>query len=190
MMLPVHKSGSAGKVLVVGIGNPDRGDDGVGRLVVRQLGGCVPPDVAIVERAGDALSLIDDWAGRDAVILVDAATPHGAPGRVHRIDLLADELPIEVSPSSTHAYGVAEAVGLARALGLLPASLVAYAIEGAMFAPGAPVSPEVASAAARVAARVAVELCRVERALAGQAGTHELEIATGDGRGVKEAEAA
>jgi hydrogenase maturation protease len=79
-------------VLVVGIGNPDRGDDGVGPLVVRQVAERLPPDLArhvgIIERTGDALALIDDWAGRDAVVLVDASAPVSAAGRVHRIDLL------------------------------------------------------------------------------------------------------
>jgi len=148
-------------LLVIGVGNPDRGDDGIGPLVARQLRGRVSPDVAIIERSGDALALIDDWAGREAVILVDAAAPGSAPGRVHRIDLLADALPPEVSLSSTHAFGVAEAVGLAHTLGLLPAQVIAYAIEGANFDPGAPVSPLVAAAAGEVVTRVAAELRRL-----------------------------
>jgi hydrogenase maturation protease len=118
----------------------------------------VPPDVAIIERSGDALALIDDWEGRDAVILVDASAPCGAPGSVHRIDLLKDALPPELSLSSTHAFGVAEAVGLADALDLLPRRVIAYAIEGANFDPGAPISPQVAAVAGEVAERIAAEL--------------------------------
>ena len=149
---------SAARVLVVGIGNPDRGDDGIGPLVVRQLIGRVSRDVAIIERSGDALALIDDWEGRDAVILVDAAAPGGTPGCVHRIDLLRDALPPELSLSSTHGFGVAEAVGLADALDLLPAQVIAYAIEGANFDAGAPISPQVAAVTAEVANRVVAEL--------------------------------
>lgn len=159
------------RLLVIGIGNPDRGDDGFGPLVVRQLVGRVPPSVSILERAGDALALIEDWAGRDAVILVDAAAPGAEPGRIHRIDLLEDALPTELSLSSTHAFGVADAIGLARALGLLPGRLVAYAVEGASFDPGAPVSPQVAAAAADVVRRVAAELRHLEEELVGDA-TH------------------
>ncbi len=153
-----------GGVLVVGIGNPDRGDDGAGPLVVRRLVGRLPPGVAIVERSGDALALIDDWAGRDAVVLVDAAAGT-APGCVHRIDLLADALPTDVSLSSTHGFGVAEAVGLARSLGLLPERVIAYAIEGADFGPGAPVSPMVAASLDPVVARVAAEVRRLQQGL-------------------------
>jgi hydrogenase maturation protease len=118
----------------------------------------VPPDVVILERAGDVLALIDDWAGHDAVILVDASARGIAPGTVRRIDLLEEALPPEFSLSSTHGFGVAEAVGLAGTLGLLPARVIAYAIEAGDFARGAAVSPEVAAAAHEVVARVAAEL--------------------------------
>jgi hydrogenase maturation protease len=149
-------------VLVVGMGNPDRGDDGIGPLVVRQLAWRVSPSITLIERTGDALALIEDWAGRGAVVLVDAAAPGTTPGRVHRIDLLEEQLPIDLSRASTHAFGVADTVGLARTLDLLPASVVVYAIEGADFEPGAALSPEVAAAAEEVAVRIAAELCHLE----------------------------
>jgi hydrogenase maturation protease len=165
MTAGVALPGSMGRVLVVGIGNPDCGDDGIGPLVVRQLVGRVLPDVAILERTGDALALIEDWAGQDAVVLVDAAAG-AVPGRVHRIDLLADTLPTDLSLSSTHGIGVAEAVGLARALGLLPQRVIAYAIEGADFDPGAPVDPMVAASVDAVVARIAAEVRCLQQGLA------------------------
>ena len=149
-------------VLVVGIGNPDRGDDGIGPLVVRQLAGRVAPSITLIERTGDALALIEDWAGRDAVVLVDAAAAGTAPGRVHRIDLLEEDLPTDLARASTHAFGVADTVGLARTLDLLPASVIVYAVEGANFEPGAALSPEVAAAAEEVVSRIAAELRELE----------------------------
>ena len=107
------------------------------------------------------LALIDDWAGFDAVVCVDAAAPLGAPGRVHRLDLAKEKLPPELSFASSHALGLAEAVELARILGLAPETIVVYAIEGACFDGGAPLSPEVASAASEVADRVAAEVRRL-----------------------------
>jgi hydrogenase maturation protease len=154
----MNGKGSVGTLLVVGIGNPDCGDDAAGPLVIRRLVGRVPPDVALIERAGDALALIEDWAGHDGVVLVDAAAPCTAPGSVHRIDLLRDAPPSGLSPSSTHGFGVADAVGLARTLGLLPRRFVVYAIEGADFTPGAPVSPMVEAAVEDVAARLLADL--------------------------------
>jgi hydrogenase maturation protease len=149
---------AAEKVLLVGIGNPDRGDDGIGPLVARQLAGRVSPGIAIIERTGDALALIEDWAGRYAAVLVDAAAPGTAPGRIDRIDLLKDELLPELALSSTHAFGIVDAVGLARTLGLLPRRLIVYAIEGVNFAPGASLTPEIAGVVNEVVARVVAEL--------------------------------
>lgn len=150
------------KGLILGIGNPDRGDDGIGPLVARRLIGRVPAGIAVRERTGDALALIEDWAGHAMVVLVDAAAPVTSPGCIHRLDLLQDTLATEVVFASTHGFGVAEAVGLARTLGLLPAHLIAYAIEGASFAPGAAMTPEVSAAADIVVARIAMELPRLE----------------------------
>jgi hydrogenase maturation protease len=146
------------KALVVGIGNPDRGDDGIGPLVARGLVGRAPPDVTIIERAGDMLALMEDWAGYEIVILIDAAAPGATPGRIHRIDLLTTQLPTDMSFSSTHAFGVGNAVGLARTLGLLPRSLVVYAIEGLNFEPSVHLSPNIAAAVEKVVAQVIAEL--------------------------------
>lgn len=156
------RSDQVAKMLVVGVGNPDRGDDGIGPLVVRRLPGRVSKDISVIERPGDALALIDDWAGHHTVILVDAAAPASTPGRIHRIDLLENELPVDVSLSSTHAFGVADAVGLARKLDLLPRHLIVYAIEGASFDHGTPISREVAAAIDDVVTRVADEILQHE----------------------------
>ena len=56
--------------------------------------------------------------------------------------------------SSTHAFGVADAVELARALGRLPGRLDVYAIEGASFAAGDRLSPAVERAVAELAAEL------------------------------------
>jgi hydrogenase maturation protease len=146
------------RVLVVGIGNPDRGDDGIGPLVARAIRKLALPEVSVLERNGDGLALIDDWAGYESVVLIDAAAPVSQPGRVHRIDLLEDRLPDDVSLSSTRAFGVAAAVGLARTLGLLPQRVSVYAIEGEQFDPGAKVSAAVVAALDGVVARVVDEV--------------------------------
>ena len=145
-------------VLVVAIGNPDRGDDGFGPAVAQRLRGRVPPTVRILERSGDALALIEDWNSSPPVIIVDAMTPITKPGRVHRLDLTKSPLPIGCSPRSSHAFGVAETVELARSLGRLPQCLLAYFVEGEQFETGTPLSPVIAAAVEDVAVRVLAEL--------------------------------
>ena len=151
-------------VLVVAIGNPDRGDDGFGPAVAQRLRGRVPPTVRILERSGDALALIEDWNSSPPVIIVDAMTPITKPGRVHRLDLTHSPLPVGCSPRSSHAFGVAETVELARSLGRLPQCLLAYVVEGEQFGTGAPLSLSVAEAVGDVAERIASEVLTIPKA--------------------------
>jgi len=67
-------------------------------------------------------------------------------------------MPAPASRGSTHGFGAAAAVELARALGRLPRLSVVYAIEGASFAAGAALSPPVAKAAAEVVRRLGAEI--------------------------------
>ena len=60
-------------------------------------------------------------------------------------------LPARGMRSSTHAFGVPEAIELARSLGRLPARVTVIAIEGADFSPGDGLSPRVAAAVTAVA---------------------------------------
>jgi hydrogenase maturation protease len=161
-MSGVAKSDAAlPKVLVVAIGNPDRADDGLGALVATKLAGRLPADVPLVARRGDILSLIEDWAGFDAVVCIDAAAPMGVPGRIHRIDAGAGELPHGVSFASSHAFGLAEVTALAAALRSLPATVIIYAVEGGCFDGGAAMTPKVTVAVAEVADRVLAEVGRL-----------------------------
>jgi hydrogenase maturation protease len=150
------------KILVLGLGNPDRGDDGVGAIIARSLAGRLPLGIEIRSRGGDMLSLVEDWAGFDAVICVDAAAPVGAPGRIHRIDAMTGTLPRDLTPGSSHAFGLADAVELARVLRYAPQSIVVYAVEGRCFDAGVAVTPEVAAAAATVTEMVVAEVGRLQ----------------------------
>lgn len=156
-------SGAAarGGLLVIGIGNADRADDGVGALVAARLS--TEPGVRVLVRSGDALALLEDWADADAVILVDAAAGMSLPGTIHRVDALADPLPAGPACASTHDFGVAETIALARALDRLPERLVLYAIEGASFQAGAPLAPQVAAAAERAAEMIIEEIRSLKR---------------------------
>lgn len=145
-------------LLVIGVGNRDRGDDGAGPAVC-DLVGRRSPEVRICVIEGSVLDLPMRWSADDAVVIVDAAAPAGCPGRRTDIDAIADRL---VGPAaiSTHSIDVGAAIELARALGRLPRRLTIIAIEAASDEHGAPLS----SAVARTVATVAEELAsRVSR---------------------------
>lgn len=148
---------SGGDILVIGLGNPDRGDDGVGPLVARALSNC-SIGARVTTRAADMLALLDDWEGCEIAIMIDAATAVTKVGRIHRIDLNVEGLPSDLALASTHAFGLAAAVELADILHIRRPHLIIYAIESRCFEPGAAMSPEVAAAAKKVTAHIADEV--------------------------------
>ena len=151
-------AGAAPRVLVAAIGHPDRGDDGAGPAVARRLKPHLPADVRLIESNGDMLALIDEWVGCAAAILIDASAPGRNPGRIRCLDLVSRRLPAEFARNSTHAFGLAETVELARALGQLPPRLVVYLVEGERFDTGAPLSPAVAAIVGKVTEKILAEL--------------------------------
>ena len=102
--------------LVVGVGNPWRGDDAAGLEVADRVRARAR-DVAVETLEGDASALVHLWAGHDDVALVDAASSGAPPGTLHELRDGDGTLQAAALRSSTHAFGVADAVGLAAALG-------------------------------------------------------------------------
>ena len=142
------------RAVLIGVGNPDRGDDGAGRVVVQRLAARNDCAFELRECTGEATSLMSAWTGFDDVVLVDACRGAGPPGTVSRID--ADDIDriARLQHASTHSLGVAAAIGLARALGTLPSRLVIYAIEARHSREGEELSPSVDRAVDQVVALV------------------------------------
>jgi hydrogenase maturation protease len=144
--------------MVVGIGNLERGDDGVGRLVARTLAGEGLPEVEVIEHDGEAASLLGRIEYADSVFLIDGCVSGAAPGTVRRIDVHGETMPDIQYGLSTHGFGLASAVALGRALGALPRRCVIFAIEVGTVETGADLSPDVTAAIATVARAVADEV--------------------------------
>ncbi|HET9609387.1 MAG TPA: hydrogenase maturation protease [Acidimicrobiales bacterium] len=137
-----------GRIVVVGVGNSWRGDDGAGPAVAAALRGRLGPGVpgapvAVVDLDGEAARLVDAWDGADLAVVVDAVRTGAPPGTLHRLD--ACDVHASATASS-HALGVQHAVALARALGRLPRRLVLVGVEGADFGHGTQLSDPVAAA--------------------------------------------
>ena len=147
------------RCLVIGLGNAYRGDDAVGLVVAARCRRRLPADVRVVESEQEPSRLLDAWEGAGAVFVVDAVVSGAPAGAVHRYDATTTALPAGVFRSSTHAFGVGDAVELARALGRIPRSVIVYGVEGADFGAGAPLSPAVAAAVDAVVSRLEEELC-------------------------------
>jgi hypothetical protein len=80
----------AASVAVVGVGSPDRGDDGAGPAVARRVERAVGGTAGVTIVAGtDPLHLLDAVAGVAEVHVVDACRSGAPPGTVHRLDATA-----------------------------------------------------------------------------------------------------
>lgn len=117
------------RILIAGVGNVLRGDDGFGVAVARALSCSVglPEDVTIFEGGIAGIPLVQELMdGYEALIVADAVERDGAPGTIYIIEPdIAD--PALIAPAALHA-SLADAhytepskvLMLAKALGVLP----------------------------------------------------------------------
>jgi len=123
-------------LLVVGIGNEFRSDDALGILVARELRRRSNGSVRIVEQGGEGTALLETFQGASTALLIDALASRDVPGTVLRLDLSHAGVPASLTCASSHAFGVAQAIELARALDRLPKRVILYGIVGNNFEPG------------------------------------------------------
>lgn len=153
----------------VGLGNRFRGDDRAGLAVAERLVDLVPADTDVVAIEGDPLPLISILESAELVLVADAVAADAfaggrAPGAIHRFDASDEPVPGAGFGSSTHAFGLAETIELARALGRLNARVFVYGIPSEDFSAG-----EELSAAVDAGVRTAAERMLTDLSLPGRA---------------------
>ena len=121
-------------VVVVGIGNPDRRDDGVGHVAADLVGRRSAVDVRLTD--GEPTRLVDAWENHRAAIVLDAIRRGALPGTIHRLQVGRSPLPAAFTHPSTHGAGLESAVALGRALDRNPQTLIIYGVEPAELADG------------------------------------------------------
>ena len=146
--------------LFIGIGNEHRGDDGVGKKLARSVRSRNLPNVHVREEDRDGLALVELWKGYDFVVAVDAVSVNseGEAGAIHRFEVHKQPIPSKFLSCSTHAFGLAVAVELARVLKELPRNFIVYGIEGKNFSEKVGLSQEVQAALPKVEAAVLRDL--------------------------------
>lgn len=119
-----------GRTLILGLGNPLRGDDGAGPAVIEALTACaLPPGVELLDGGAPGLETVLLWQGYGRVLVIDAAHMGLAPGAWRRFT--SDEATMQGAAmnGTLHAAGLAEALALGEALEALPPQLAIYGIE-------------------------------------------------------------
>ena len=126
--------------IVIGVGNRDRGDDAAGIAVAERVTGTTSHVVS-----SGAMDLYELWTAHDSVVIVDAMRSDDTVGTIRRFDVSATRLPAEAF-ASTHSFGPAAGIEIARALGRLPTSIEVIGIEAGDLAVGSAMSEPVEAA--------------------------------------------
>jgi hydrogenase maturation protease len=153
------------RTLILGLGNPILGDDGVGIAIAqaikeRWLCDQAYPGLQVVEASLAAAFLLDFITGYRTVIVADAIiTDENVPaGWVHVLSV--DDLGRVVNPYASHALDLRTTLELGKTLGYeIPETIRIYAVEikeHTVFREG--LSPEVEAAVLPVARRIMKDL--------------------------------
>ncbi|MGW2747379.1 hydrogenase maturation protease [Streptomyces sp. NPDC001450] len=147
-----------GRIVVIGVGNPLRGDDGAGPAVVEALRGRVPDDTVLAVSDGEPGRMLELWRGADAAVVVEALRLDPAtPGELHT--MTATEAAGRArSTASTHALGLGECLALAEALDVLPRKVVVHGVEVADVELGTGLSEPVRAALPELIERTCVSV--------------------------------
>lgn len=123
--------------LIIGLGNPILGDDGVGWRVAETVASCLqadgagrpPAEIDYLSLGG--LSLMERLVGYRRAIIVDAIqTRGGTPGQVHAFPLQALPDPSAGHTTAAHDTSLQTALAVGRQMGAqLPQQIVIVAVE-------------------------------------------------------------
>jgi hydrogenase maturation protease len=118
------------RTLVAGFGNPLRGDDGFGVAVLERLERqSLGDDVHLIDVGTGGIHLAHELlSGYDRVIIVDAMTYGATPGTLRIEELVHVEAESRID---LHLVVPARALGVAKALGVLPAKVLFVGCEPA-----------------------------------------------------------
>lgn len=125
-------STNSGRTVVIGLGNPLMGDDGLGLVALERLRAeyALPPEVELVDGGTWGMNLLPVIEEAARVILIDAIDIAAAPGTPIRLECerLPRYLATKISP---HQVDLRDVLALAELRGTLPADTVAVGLQPA-----------------------------------------------------------
>jgi len=141
-------------LLVIGLGNVLRSDDGVGVHLVRALARQAwPASVRVLDAGTPGLALLDLIEGADRVVILDACQLDAPAGTIRIFTPEEVRSRSEGAPLSVHQPDVLGALRLGEAVGL-SVSVTLVGIQPASLEPGTELSPALTQAFPELVARV------------------------------------
>jgi hydrogenase maturation protease len=127
------------KILIVGVGNPYRHDDVAGWAAIDLLQQKQIEGITLQKIRAETLELIDFFSSYPTIYLIDAFQKEDETDSFERIDALQTSL-LQHSNTSSHGFGIAHTIELARQMDMLPQKLIIYAIAAHHFSIGQQIS--------------------------------------------------
>ncbi len=162
----IHHSSPA--TLVIGLGNPLRGDDGLGVRVAQMLATqlatqALPSNVEVIDGGTQGLGIVNLMEGWPRVIVVDAADVGRPPGQFVRFTLDEAHLLGNDRHLSVHDAGLRDALLLAQALKMLPPAVIIFGMQPARLEWNNPLSQQVEAMLPKLVAAVLAEATTFHR---------------------------
>lgn len=149
-------------VVVVGLGNSYRKDDGVGVAAATALDELALPHVRVVTGIADPMSLLEAWSGARLALVIDAAVVTSTtPGRVSRCTL--SDVRTGSERLSSHSVDIGRTYALGQALGRVPDALVMFTVEVTDTGHGIGLTAQVAGSVSKVVGLAVAEIKRNRR---------------------------
>jgi hydrogenase maturation protease len=108
------------RILIAGVGNKIRRDDGIGLVIIEMLEEQkkITSDKAALLNAGtDSFMLLGAIEQYEKAIIIDAVDMQASPGTVKAFTPTQAKIAIKYDTLSTHGFGLAETICLAEKLG-------------------------------------------------------------------------
>lgn len=115
--------------VLLGLGNPILGDDGIGCLLARQIGELAMETVSVISTSFSPIRLLDEITGHDRLIVIDSITTGEHPvGTLMEVELgrpRMDHLPI-----TAHHFSIDQVLEAGSRMGMdMPSTVRIYGIE-------------------------------------------------------------
>lgn len=118
-------------VIVLGLGNPLMGDEGIGTVLIEMLGerGGEFGDVDFVDGGTGGMALLTHLAGRKKAVLIDCAIMGTEPGTIKRFT--PDDITTvkKLAHQSLHEADILKIIELAKQFAECPEEIVIFGIE-------------------------------------------------------------
>lgn len=145
------------EIVIIGIGNPIMGDDGVGVKVARSLRKKLPR-IEVIEGSVYCPDLLPFLEGRRKAIIIDGIDADSEPGSVFRFSAEDVRIRSNAIPVSLHDFGVSELLTAAKLIDSCPEEVIVYGIQVKDVDIGEHLSDEVRAAVDKVCSLIVDEV--------------------------------